>query len=210
MKPSRSYRGVALLIGALIAAPLAACSADAPDAQPAVSQAPDSEGANSPAGDGWMGPDAALADVMSVDGKTLVDELDRLPLPERPGFMASVRSNEVLVNVDGQEGSVDLPADEFYVSIAPYAEQTHDCFYHSLTTCVGELRSEAVHVVVTTDDGEIVVDEETETFANGFLGLWLPRDISGTIEVTHAEGTVSAPIATGADDPTCVTTLQLT
>jgi len=198
-----------LLIGALLAAPLAACSADSPDAQSPVSQSPESEDAGAPAAEDWLGPDAALADVMGVDGKTLVDELDRLPLPERPGFMASVRSEEVLVNVGGQEGSIDLPDDEFYVSIAPYAEQTHDCFYHSLTTCVGELQNEPVHVVVTTDDGEVVVDEETETYANGFLGMWLPRDISGTIEVTHAEGTVSAPIATGADDPTCVTTLQL-
>src|SRR5699024_6670961 len=184
MMPSRSYRAAAFLVGAFLTAPLTACSADSPG--------------------------SGLADVIGTDGKMFVDELDRLPLSERPEFIASVRGDEVLVNVDGQEGSIDLPDDEFYVSIAPYAEQTHECFYHSLTTCVGELRSAAVHVVVTTDDGEVVVDEETETFANGFLGLWLPRDISGTIEVTHAEGTVSAPIATGADDPTCVTTLQLT
>src|SRR5690625_7047663 len=99
MKPSRPHRAAMLLIGALLAAPLAACSADSPDAQSPVSQSPESEDAGAPAAEDWLGPDAALADVMGVDVKTLVDELDRLPLPERPGLMGSVRSEEVLVKI---------------------------------------------------------------------------------------------------------------
>lgn len=72
--------------------------------------------------------------------------------------------------------------DEFYVSIAPYVGQTHECFFHSLTTCLGELRNEEVHVTVTTaDDGAAIVDETVRTHDNGFAGLWLPRGIDATL-----------------------------
>ena len=36
------------------------------------------------------------------------------------------------------------------------------------------------------------------------------RDLEGTIEVEFDGKSVTAPIATGPEDPTCVTTLQLT
>lgn len=35
---------------------------------------------------------------------------------------------------------LETTPDEFYVSVTPYLEQTHDCFFHSRTTCLGELR----------------------------------------------------------------------
>ena len=151
----------------------------------------------------------ALSELILRDGKELVDSLDRTPISQRPSYIASVRADEVLLDVGGEQGSVPLPADEFYVSIAPYVNRTHECTYHSLTTCVGELSGEPVHVVVTDDAGNTVVDEELETYDNGFFGLWLPRGMSGTVEITHESGAVDAPISTGEEDPTCVTDLRL-
>ncbi|MDP9822944.1 hypothetical protein J2S59_002753 [Nocardioides massiliensis] len=71
-----------------------------------------------------------------------------------------------------------MPEDRFYLAVAPYVDQTHECFYHSLTTCLGELDSADVRVkIVDEANDEVLVDEVRTTFDNGFLGFWLPRDI---------------------------------
>jgi hypothetical protein len=44
---------------------------------------------------------------------------------------------------------------------------------------------------------------------NGFIGFWLPKGASGTVEVTSGRGTGSQRFSTGVDDPTCMTTLRL-
>ena len=64
-------------------------------------------------------------------------------------------------------------------------------------------------MTITAADGEVLVDETLTTYDNGFGGFWLPRDIEGTINVEFDGKSVTAPIATGPEDPTCVTTLQL-
>lgn len=154
--------------------------------------------------------DPGMSQLAVTDSRDLVDALDRAPLDNRPQFIASVRAEEVLLDVAGEQGSLPLPDDEFYVSIAPYLESTHECTYHSLTTCVGEMQQEPMHVTVTDDSGQTVLEEDLETFDNGFFGLWLPRDMQGSITITHESGSVEAPISTGPDDPTCVTDLRLT
>lgn len=46
---------------------------------------------------------------------------------------------------------------------------SHGCFYHSLTTCLGELDNEDIQVTITDEaTGEALVDEATTTFDNGF------------------------------------------
>ncbi|MHB1064925.1 MAG: CueP family metal-binding protein, partial [Georgenia sp.] len=130
---------------------------------------------------------------------------------DRPAdLMASVRPEVLLLSDGVAEHSLPLPADRFYVSIAPYVNQTHECFFHSLTTCRGELGGEDVTVRVVDDAGEVLVDEERTTFANGFVGMWLPRDVTGTIEVTQGGRTGVVEFSTDADGATCVTTLRLT
>src|SRR5699024_11438218 len=95
-----------------------------------------------------------------------------------------------IVLTDGtQEVAMDLPEDRSYVSIAPFVEETHDCFYHSLTTCLGEMSEEPVEVSITdSSTGKAVGEESTTTFDNGFIGFWLPSDISGPTAVED-EGT---------------------
>lgn len=146
-----------------------------------------------------------------LDGAEIVDELDRMPLDERPDdLMVSVRPDELLVSSgDVEEAPVALPDDRFYVSMAPYVDQTHECFYHSLTTCRGELGGEQVDVEIVTDDGETLVDETATVFDNGFVGFWLPKDVEGTISVTYGDKSSEVDFATDAEAPTCLTTLQL-
>lgn len=152
-------------------------------------------------------------DLAGLDGRQIVDQLDRTPVADRRAdLMASVRPGELLVSEAGSDDptAVDLPDGEFYLSVAPYLEQTHDCYFHSLTTCRGELSGEEVQVTITDrDTGEVLVDEVTETFDNGFVGYWLPSGIEATLQIGYGEHSASTDIATGPEDPTCLTTVQL-
>lgn len=156
---------------------------------------------------------ALLADfgLDGMDAREAIEHLDRLGGTERPSaLMASIRPDELVLTADGRETTLAMPTDSFYVSIAPYIDQTHDCFFHSLTTCQGELAEADVQITVTDDaTGETILDEQTVTYANGFVGVWLPRDITGTLTVSHDGRSVESPISTNADSATCLTTLKL-
>lgn len=146
-----------------------------------------------------------------MDGEQLVDHLDRLPVAERPSdLMASVRADEVVLGDAEGEVSLPLGGDRFYLAVAPFVDQTHECFYHSLTTCRGELANEDIGVRIIDDaTGEVLVDEQVTTFDNGFVGYWLPRDVEGTLEVTRDGLTGRTAFSTSDEGATCVTTLQL-
>ncbi|MFT0847407.1 CueP family metal-binding protein [Actinomycetaceae bacterium L2_0104] len=148
-----------------------------------------------------------------LNGKELIEELDTLPVAERPqDFMASIRPSEILVSDTNQvETSIPVPEDEFYLSFAPYVTSTHECYFHSLTTCRGELANEDIHVLITDDEsGEVLVDEDTTTYDNGFKGVWLPKGIEAKLTVTADGLSASETISTKTeDDLTCLTTLKL-
>jgi hypothetical protein len=180
---------------------LAGCSA--PDAGPGTTSA------TSPA----AAPAEALLDEYGIDGgsvEEVVEALDATHADRDRGLAASVTADQVVLADEGRQAALDMPQDRFYLAVAPYETTTHDCFHHSLSGCQGELVDTPVHVTVTGADGTVLVDEERTTYANGFVGLWLPADMEGTIEVRAQGGTATADIATGADDPTCLTTLRLT
>jgi hypothetical protein len=141
---------------------------------------------------------------------SIVDDLERLGGDERPrALKASVRPDELQLSDGDEQVTLRMPADRFYLSIAPYRAKTHECYFHSLTTCQGEMASSDVHVKIVDTSGAVLVDRRTVTNANGFVGFWLPKGVSGTVEVTTGAGTGSQPFSTGADDPTCMTTLRV-
>ena len=150
-------------------------------------------------------------DLADEDATGVIDHLDRLPVDERPtNLMASVQPDELVLTDGQQEATMALPEGSSYVSIAPFVNETHDCFYHSLTTCLGEMAGEDIDVVITdAETGEAVVDESTTTFDNGFVGFWVPSDITGTIKVTAEGKTGTTEFSTRNDGPTCVTDLKL-
>lgn len=162
-------------------------------------------------------PSAALELIAELgidasDGKAIVEGLDTLPVEKRPhpdDLLASVQPNELVL----QPGNVSLPLSEagFYLSIAPYVEQTHPCAFHSLTTCLGELQNTPIELTVSdAKTGDVVVSEITATADNGFVGIWLPRDGEFDVRVVGEHGTAEQRVTTGAEDPTCLTTMQLT
>jgi hypothetical protein len=134
-----------------------------------------------------------------ADGNILVD-----------GFGLSVYDDELVVILEDTRVSVDMPEDEFYLSVAPFIELTHECVFHSATGCRGELKQEEFFIEFMDLDGNIILSESMMSMSNGFIDLWLPRDVEGTLTITQGELTATKLISTQAGEPTCETTMQLT
>jgi hypothetical protein len=176
--------------------------------------------ASGASGSGGPASSASPADVIlsshglaGRDAAGVIDALEAQDVNDRPtGLTASVRPDELmLADGAGHQASLPIPEDRFYLSVAPYVSQTHECHYHSLTTCTGELGDTDVRIRVTDDaTGEALVDGTMTTADNGFIGLWLPRGIRATLSVEADGGTATAAVSTSGDEAaTCLTTLQL-
>lgn len=147
-----------------------------------------------------------------LDARQMIERLDATPVAQRStDLIASVQPDELVLTSGDRTQSVPMPNEEFYLAVAPYDSRTHECYFHSLTTCLGELRNEQVQVTVTDRaTGATVVDDDVTTFDNGFVGIWLPRGLDGEITVEHDGRRATAPISTSnPDDLTCLTSLRL-
>ena len=148
-----------------------------------------------------------------LSAKELIEKLDAMPVAERPqDIIASIRPNEVLItDATEQETSVPIPEGDFYLSFSPYVNSSHECYFHSLTTCRGELANTAIHVKITDNaSGDVIIDEDATTHDNGFYGVWLPKGIEATLTVTAEGLSGTAVVSTkNTDDLTCLATLQL-
>ena len=150
-------------------------------------------------------------DLAGMDAVEMIDHLDRVPMEERPtDLLASVMPEQLVLASATEEVALELPEDSFYLSIAPFVNQTHECHYHSLTTCVGELSNEEVDLTVTDASGEVLIDEQRTTFDNGFVGVWVPADSNGTVEINYDGMTGTTDFSTGIESATCITDLRLT
>lgn len=151
--------------------------------------------------------------ITTTDVQEVIAILDEMPRSERPNDLrASIQPDQLLLETtDGRQGKLPMPEDQFYVSFAPYEAQTHDCYFHSLTTCTGELQNQDISVKITdSDSGEVLLEGDATTFDNGFYGVWLPRGISAEMVIEHDGKTATADLSTrNSDDATCVTTVKL-
>lgn len=154
-----------------------------------------------------------LADygLTEMNATEVIDHLDRIKVANRPtDLMASVQPDQLVLTNEEQEVTLDMPEDSTYLSIAPYENHSHECFYHSLTTCLGELGNESVDVRIIDDStGDVFVDEKAMTYDNGFVGFWVPRGLEGTIEISHDGKAGKTAFSTSDDGATCITDLQL-
>jgi hypothetical protein len=123
---------------------------------------------------------------------------------------ASITSKQLIVtNNDEKSLTYDLPDNEFFLSIAPYVDQTHPCATHSLTGCQGEMVGKEFNVNIKDMDGTVILDQTLKSQSNGFIDLWLPRDTTYSITVEHDGKTAESEISTFESDDTCLTTMQL-
>ena len=181
-------------LGLILALVLTACSSASP--------APTASSGGT--GDGVLGRHG-------MAGLTVTQVIDQLEASESDrsnGPFGSVRPGELVIADDQGEQTVPI-TDQFYLSIAPYRNQTHECFFHNLASCKGELGGQTMQITVVDSRGTVLIDEQRTAAPNGFVGMWLPKNITGTLTVTQDGDTATTPIGTGEKDPTCLTTLKL-
>ena len=63
-----------------------------------------------------------------------------------------------------------------------------------------------MHILITDAQGKVIIDQDMETMDNGFIGVWLPRNMNLNLAVTYNGKSASAPISTFAESETCLTT----
>lgn len=141
------------------------------------------------------------------DIKVLVQDYSTRQLKDKS---ASINGKELVVTKSDDSKIVyDLTNEDFFVSIAPYIDQTHPCTFHSLTGCQGELIEKEFDVLIQDSEGNTIVDERITSHPNGFIDLWLPRNKTYQVEI-HYEGRIAkTTLSTHEEDPTCITTMQL-
>ncbi|MHA7964200.1 CueP family metal-binding protein [Paenibacillus sp. CAU 1782] len=123
---------------------------------------------------------------------------------------ASISSSELIVTgKNNQSTSYPLPKDEFFVSIAPFVNETHPCAIHSLTGCQGEMKEQDIKLTIKDAEGNTVIDETVSTLGNGFVDLWLPRDKTYSVKIEQNGLTSESQISTFEGDNTCITTMRL-
>jgi len=152
----------------------------------------------------WANPSPA-----ALDGLDAREAVELANAWKGNGVTSFATPTEVrFVFPDGTEVTVPVPEHEMLVSVAPYLLHTHPCATHFMSGCQGELVGAPVHVLATATDGTVLIDEVMPTQANGFIDLWLPRDLTIDLQL-RLEGYASVgQIATFADSDTCVTTFQ--
>jgi hypothetical protein len=215
-------RRPAVLAAAVIslALALAGCTADdpAPDAAaPSSTDAPTAVAPTDGSDPALVVDPATLADadldtLAALGAETLIASLEATPLDQRrTDLRASVRPDAVLLSDStGAEVSVPVPEGKHYLSVAPYVTGTHDCFFHSLTTCTGELGGQQATVRIVDDEtGDVYVDTTGPLEDNGFTGFWLPSGRTATVTVTVDGREGTATVRTGEEDLTCLTSLRV-
>src|SRR5699024_5422955 len=123
---------------------------------------------------------------------------------------ASITSTQLIVtDSKDNEAIYELPEDEFFVSIAPFINETHPCTNHSLTGCQGELTNEDFDIHIEDLEGNTIFEETMNSGENGFIDLWLPRDKTYQVKITQDGKEVQSELSTFENDGTCITTMQL-
>ncbi len=110
---------------------------------------------------------------------------------------------------DGTKTVIAMPADRMVVSVAPYIMKTHPCREHFPSSCRGELANTPVEVKAVATDGTVILEEKTTTLPNGFVDLWLPRNLRIDVTLTARGLTATQRIGTFDKDKTCITEAKL-
>jgi hypothetical protein len=110
----------------------------------------------------------------------------------------------------GETVNIALPEDRIMIAIAPYISKTHPCVDHNLTECEGELFGVPVEVVASkATDGTVIFNQSVSTLDNGFLELWLPRNMEYKVTLVAEGRKATGRITTFKDSKTCITTFRL-
>jgi len=135
----------------------------------------------------------------------LVQGLDSNDI-NKPNLSASITGTHLLLANADKSVKIPLSNDKFYVSFAPYINNTHTCSNHNLITCTSELKNESFHVLILDETGKAIIDKYVQSMDNGFIGMWMPKNITGKLIVSYNGLKASTNITTFNDSNTCITT----
>lgn len=153
--------------------------------------------------------DKLLADY-GLNGLTVEAIIEKLENDEFPEEVSASIYNDRLVLTIGEDKLLySLDEDLYYLSFAPYINYTHECFYHSLTGCRGELIDQDIFIRIYDEDNLLVNETTLNTGDDGFIGLFLESGINYRIEVETEELT-SVFYANSSAGQTCFTEVILT
>ena len=110
---------------------------------------------------------------------------------------------------DGTKTVIPMPADRMVVSLAPYIMKTHPCRDHTPSSCRGELPNAPVEVLAVGADGTVILEVKTTTLPNGFVDLWLPRNMKIDVTLKARGMTATVQVGTFDSDKTCYTEPKL-
>jgi hypothetical protein len=96
----------------------------------------------------------------------------------------------------------------YFMSIAPYQNDTHDCYYHILA-CKAEMVNTHVSYSIEEVGGSFVTQGVGVTGSNGFMDLYLQRNKTYRISVVIGELEGEVTVTTFPGSPTCITNLKI-
>jgi hypothetical protein len=128
--------------------------------------------------------------------------------PQLEGMHSSLISTQAMLSGWKENNQTIASESWFFISVAPYQNETHRCYYHTLG-CEAELKNALVYYRIEEVDGTFIIQGEGNTGINGFLDLYLPLNKTYRISfnVKGLEGEVT--ITTSPESPSCITTLQV-
>lgn len=121
---------------------------------------------------------------------------------------ASIGEDTLALNLEGEAYAFSIPNDFFYISFAPYINQTHECYTHSLTGCQGELIYKDMLIGIYDSKGNLIEEKTMNTGDDGFIGLYLDRFVQYQIKVSY-QGLNSQFLVDTSSDQTCFTEERL-
>ena len=148
-----------------------------------------------------------------LDGLTVKEIVALLEneLNEPANFSAAITGTKLFLGDSQQQVELELPNGQFYLSFAPYVNQTHPCANHNLVTCRGELKNKSFEVkIVDSQTNTVIIERTIISSSNGFAGIWLPENKRFLITVSYENLTATEEISTFTSSNTCLTTLKLT
>ena len=110
---------------------------------------------------------------------------------------------------DGRTVKKPLPANEMYIAVAPYINETHECSTHYPSSCNGEIKEKTFVVTAKDDKGNSIFSGNQTTMKNGFFELWLPRNLTISLHIEYNSLSGDEVIGTFDSNKTCITTIRL-
>jgi hypothetical protein len=140
------------------------------------------------------------------DQESLINDLENKNFNQE--FSASISDKQIFIYHKTKQYAIMLQEDLFYVSLAPYINQTHGCYTHSLTGCQGELIDKDFIVKIYDEEDNLLEEKTINSGSDGFFGLFLEKGITYKIIVEY-EGLSTSYDIDAFTDQTCFTGGQL-